>query len=491
MRMLIAITICLSASPAYADFIRPKVAGEPLIYGVEGGLAVAVHPAALDGRPQGGPRGLLRIGYQEQGRFHLINYIAIEPVVGTVMGLSELERGGDNKPGKRFWVGDDLTDGGIGLNGNTRGRIRSTPDGRVLTFVVHVELFVNGARPLVEISLFERQPQRVRLRVYSHKDGKSMARCALTATMGNQSRCRHLWLKSETRYAPSHYAGYTGTDFTETRPYDLDSLFRTKTGDVVAAISPDEFEPREVWPFPNNFWHHDGRWMAQFWLKPKGSFDDFLQCRVNGRRTYWAGKQPIPGGLSFENFEFREPFQDGREYWFGYTTQSPAKEFGFPYDAAPTAVRRNIPQGECQALTMAGPLINGSFADGLTGWQREGDDCFTTRIADGKPFATSQWRAGQGRIYQCWKVPKDADTLAFTLSGVADAASCNVALWNGQTLVRRMTAAEGREHFRVRWDLAGVRGKTVTLELVDRIRAADRSLSVSGFELTKPVNRDR
>lgn len=486
MRMLFALVFGLFASPAFADFIRPKAAGDPLAYGVEGGIVVAVHPAALDGRPQGGPRGLLRIGYHDRRQFHLINYIAVEPVVGTEMGLSELELGGDNKPGKRFWVGDDLGDGAIGLNGNTLGRISRTAEGRVLTFVVHVEIFVNGARPIVEIRLFEQNPHRVRFRVYSQKDGKPMARCVLSATMGNQSRCRHLWLKSQAVHSPKLYSGYTGTDFTEKQPYGLDSLFRTKTDDVVAAITPDEFEPREVWPFPNNTWHHDGQWMAQYWLKPKGTFDDSLQCRVNGRRTYWAGKQSIPGGISFENFEFREPFQDGREYWFGYTTRSPATEFGFPYNAAPMAAPKRIVPDSERHLAEQAKLIGRSFTnitilDGLNGWKREGDDCFHVENCDGKPFVTSKGRKGKGRIYQCF-VPKDANELAFMLAGKADADTCYVALWKGETLLRKMTAANNGSPFRIRWDLP-LDGQ-MTLEVVDRNEGEDGFLAVTGFELT-------
>jgi hypothetical protein len=487
MRLLFTFAFCLTASPALAEFIRPEKAGDPLIYGVEGGIAVALHPASLDGRAQGGPRGLLRIGYHDRRQFHLINYIAVEPVVGTVLGLSELELGGDNKPGKRFWVGDDLTDGAIGLNGNTLGRIDRTAEGRVLTFVVHVEIFLNGARPIVEVRLFEQQPQRIRLRVYSQKDGKPMARCVLTATMGNQSRCRHLWLKSEAIFAPKLYGGYKGTDFTEKQLYGLDSLFRTKSGDVVAAITPDEFEPREVWPFPNNIWHHDGRWMAQYWLKPKGTFDDSLQCRVNGRRTYWAGKHPIPGGISYENFEFREPFQDGREYWFGYTTRSPATEFGFPYDAAPMAApKRTISDSEKQHAEQA-KLIGRTFTnitikDGINGWNRDGDDCFHVENRDGKPVVTSNGRKGKGRIYQSF-AQKGARELAFTLAGKADADSCYVALWNGEKLVRKMTAANNELPFRVRWDIEFA-GDLLTLEMLDKNDGEEGFLAVSEFELT-------
>ena len=177
---------------AFAEFVRPEKPGDPLIYGVRDGIFVALHPSGLDGRPEGGPRGLIRVGYEEDGRHYLINYIAVEPTVGSVPGFSELEKGGDGRPGKRFWVGDGLTDGGVGATGNVRGSVERTPAGGVLSLVVYVEPYANGARPVVEISLFEDAPDRVRLRTFSGPDGKPMRRCVLTATMGNQSRCR--WL---------------------------------------------------------------------------------------------------------------------------------------------------------------------------------------------------------------------------------------------------------------------------------------------------------
>src|SRR6187200_914404 len=147
--------------------------------------------------------------------------------------------------------------------------------------------------------------------------------------------------------------------------------------------------------------------MAQYWFKPKGTFNDSLQCRVNGRRTYWAGKQPIPGGISYENFEFREPYQDGREYWFGYTTQNPTKEFGFPYDATPMAASKRIISDSEKRQAEQAKLIGRSFTkvtiqDGLNEWKHDGDDCFHVENRDGKPFVTSKGRKGKGRVYQCF-----------------------------------------------------------------------------------------
>ena len=211
------------------------------------------------------------------------------------------------------------------------GTIRETPRGCVLRFFVHVERFKNDAEPIVEVSLFERWPKRVRFRTFSAEGGKSMQQCALTSTMGNQLRCRHLWLRSGTVFAPELYSDYRGDAFAEEKSYDLSRLHRTREGDIIVVISPDEANPADVSPAPPGAWHYTGRWLAQFWLYKKGLHHDKLHCRVNGRRVYWSSKIPIPGGISFENFELREPYREGGEMWFGYTERSPHDVFEFPY----------------------------------------------------------------------------------------------------------------------------------------------------------------
>jgi hypothetical protein len=316
----LALLACLVlARAANAQFIVPPTSNDPPIYGIQNGIAIAFHPAALDSRPQGGPRGLIRIGYHEDNRFHLINYLAVEPLVGKVRGFSELEKSGDGKPGKRM----------------TLRSVQKSPQTRSLTLLVEVEAFANGAKPNLEIALFEDSPQRMRLRTFAAPESKTLNQCVLTATMGNQSRCRWLWIDPKPVFALTLYRNYAGNGFVEGDLYPLHQLHRTKSGDVVAAISPDEAEPSKGAPRAGEPWHHDGKWMAQYWLKPAGSFDESLQCRVNGRRVYWGGETPIPGGIAFENFELRETYRPGAEVWFGYTTRSPADAFGFDYDVAP------------------------------------------------------------------------------------------------------------------------------------------------------------
>jgi len=288
------------------------------------------------------------------------------------------------------------------------------------------------------------------------------------------------------------YAGYTGTGFVEKQTYGLADLWQTKEEDVVAAISPDEFEPREVWPLPTNAWHYNGKWMAHFWLKPKGSYDKSLQCRVNGRRVYWAATVPVPGGIAYENFEFREAFRPGQEVWFGYTTEPPAKTFGFGYDASPQAtVRRSVPKTEeavaAEAARTARELTNGAFTAGLDGWQAEGGAkafrTFTQATGTGLTTFGKDKEADTGRLYQCFKLASDATALRFSLHGGADVRATYVALWRRDQLYRRMAARNDNTPFRVSWDVAPLRGEVVTLEIVDKSTSPWGFIGVQGFAL--------
>jgi hypothetical protein len=230
--------------------------------------------------------------------------------------------------------------------------------------------------------------------------------------------------------------------------------------------------------------------MAQFWLKRPGQYNASLQCRVNGRRVYWGGSVPIPGGAAYENFEFQEDFIQGEEVWFGYTTASPAKLFGFPYDVAPGAiVRRKLSKQDAaieRDVAQTGrTLAYGDFAAGLEGWRLEGgarsfrtfgqgdNVCLTTFGAHGD--------ADTGRLWQCFRVPADAEDLRFTMHGGSDARKTYVTLWDGEKQWRWMTARNDNTPFQVRWDVSPLRGKVVTLEVVDESTKPWGFIGVQGF----------
>ena len=93
----------------------------------------------------------------------------------------------------------------------------------------------------------------------------------------------------------------------------------------MAALTTDEAEPRVPQPFPHDplVWRWRGERLTQYWRKGAGTFGPELQLRVNARRVYWMSRQPIPGGISFENVEWREQYRPGALSIFGLTRKSP------------------------------------------------------------------------------------------------------------------------------------------------------------------------
>lgn len=315
-----------SAEGPGARWVRSGLNTNSPVWGAPGGLQFALHPGGFT-EGQGGPRGLIRIGYPTllHGGVDLINFIAVEPVVKGRKGYSELERSAfDGKPGKYLWAGSSEKP----QNGAVRlapGKIRQLGGGvDELEVTVHVEQFENGAHVRLRLTQRSDAPNELRLAVEAEPDSAPMESCVLTATMGNKARTRLLFLKDGPVSSLKLYPDYRGKDFTAHRIFGLERLPRLPNGDVLAAVGTDEEEPASVHPFGRpGFWDYRGAKVMQYWRKPSVEVGPELACAVNGRFTYWLSEQPIPGGIAFENFELREPFRNGQSFIFGISRQWP------------------------------------------------------------------------------------------------------------------------------------------------------------------------
>ena len=69
------------------------------------------------------------------------------------------------------------------------------------------------------------------------------------------------------------------------------------------------------------------------------------------------------------------------------------------------------------------------------------------------------------------------------LHGGANIRATYVALWHRDRLYRRMTARNDNTPFRVRRDVAPLRGEVVTLEIVDKSTSPWGFIGVQGFAL--------
>ncbi len=323
-RPLLLVFLAQSLTAAAADWVRPSINTNQPVWGLRGGLLWALPPA---GFRSGEPRGLIRLGSPvlPDGGYDLINFIAIEPVVGGRRGFSELEQSQlDKAAGKRIWAAAQGRPTAMPPE-LFPGTIRKLPGGvEELEVPLWVEKFGNGAHVRLVVRQRSHRPDEIELSAFQEADSHPLEFCILTATMGNMARTRLLWLSDRALNSRELYSRHADTSFAPHRMFPLGQLHRTSEGDVLAAVTTDEEVPSAVLPFPGSrFWCYRGRKVTQFWRKPAGGFNEDLQVAVNARYTYWGSEKPIPGGVAFENFEMRERFHAGQRFIFGITRQTP------------------------------------------------------------------------------------------------------------------------------------------------------------------------
>ena len=307
-------------------WIQPDGEDKRPLWGIRGGIQVALWPASVEGPGTGGPRGLLRIGYPVLGggkTIGLINFIAVEPFVNGRRGFSELERSDtDGKPGRMFCTGESIQAGAA----PDPGTLCKVDGVERLKIRVRTERFTNGAQVIVDMELRADRPGELQLTTSSAPGSAPMDQCILTATMGNYSRLRLLWLRDMQVRAAKTWPEFTGTEFTSDAFFPADRLSRMPDGNLVVCATSNEKDPHAVLPDPAGpGWAYRGSFpLTQYWRKPKDASDlSALKVRVNGRRLYWATHNPIPGGLAYENFDLVQPFCEKQAFVFGLTRHSP------------------------------------------------------------------------------------------------------------------------------------------------------------------------
>jgi hypothetical protein len=228
------------------QWVRPGqgLSSEPL-WGLKENLAVGLWPAS-------GPRGLIRIyaPYLGQRYPRMVNFIAVEPVVNGVRGQSELEIGSESgQSGLTMWSSDTpISPGARETSAPSPGRIERRDGTEVLTFYVAMERFRNGARPYLQVLLRADRPHEVGFRVYAADGGAPMEACVLSATMGNYSRLRRLWLCDEVVDARKLWPTFDPDrlGFAPWRSWGRGRLLR-QGGDIIVAARSDEADPSQ-WP---------------------------------------------------------------------------------------------------------------------------------------------------------------------------------------------------------------------------------------------------
>jgi hypothetical protein len=261
----------------------------------------------------------------QTGRPEVLNFIAIEPVVigagsrNSRMGFSELEpsRLDPGKNGKRLWVGGQ--GGPAGFLETLPARPRPVEK---LSVRIDVEPFASGARVFVIASIYSDRPAELELAVYAQDDSAPIEELSVTATMGNYERLRYLWLKDRLIDSRVLYAGFTGNAFIDLENYTLDEMLRSEDGDALVFCTPNESDPRLNEAAPPG-WRYRLPRLIQYWRVAARHIEPDLRVKVNGRHVYWASRDPIPGGVAFENFEVRQRYRAGQAFVYGISKSEP------------------------------------------------------------------------------------------------------------------------------------------------------------------------
>lgn len=312
------------ASPEVGDkWVRPArgEAAQP-VWGHAEGIRIGLAPLP-------GPRGLLRVytPYLGHKEGKMMNFIAFEPIPeGTDgRGLSELERSRlDDKQGKRFWsANDSLSYEPLAEDFPASGTISTIKGEEALTVYIFSEPFESGAKVYVRLRFYENRPYEVELTTFARADSRKLKNFILTATMGNYARLRTLYLANATKHSAELWPDYTDSHFTPHANFPVKDFITDKNGKAYFIAAPDEKNPQDVVysDNTNDHWKYYGDLATQYWYVEKP--DPEIEGLVNGRFAYWSSKSPIPGGISYENFELKAPFENGAEYVFGITPVSP------------------------------------------------------------------------------------------------------------------------------------------------------------------------
>jgi hypothetical protein len=316
--------------PAATKWVRGEHNGMRPCWGIAGGLLFGIHPG--DEKGDNEPRGLIRIysPVLPGGKYDLVNFIAIEPIVTGRRGFSEMERSRlDGVPGKRIWTAADSA-APRDIIKIEPGKITRLPNGvEQLQLTLRCEKFDNGAHVYLVVRQRSDLPDEIELTVHTEPGGKPAEYVVLSATMGNKARARLLWLADGSKSARQLFPDFSDDGFTGDALFGFRQLHRTPAGDVLVAITTDEANPAAAKLPHMDDWYYGGQKVTQYWRKPKDTYRNDLQAVVNARRYYWRSQLPIPGGPAFENFEVRQPFHDGQRVCFGVTQKTPG-ELGLP-----------------------------------------------------------------------------------------------------------------------------------------------------------------
>ncbi len=315
-------------------FFGPRGDHDESVWGIRNGIFVGLYPGAVgydDRGGAGGPRGLIRIGYEEEGKLYFINFLAVSPVARNGQrGMSELDDSPtDHRPGiimkaypPAFHENINAWQRRLPPPLPECAEVRRAPDGvRELQFVIRYERFPNGAIAYLLVTIREDRPHEVVMQPYEEPGSAPLISYFISGTWGNLTRLRDVYLRGRIANAKALWPHYRGREFAPPVLFSLEEIPRNRAGDLVFAARPDETQPWDVPGYP------EPQRLTQYYRKPARTFSAEIKGLVNGRLYFWKSYAPVHGGIAFENVGLVDEFQPGSPLIFGYDAGDPEHLF--------------------------------------------------------------------------------------------------------------------------------------------------------------------
>ncbi|MHC1605311.1 MAG: hypothetical protein ACXQTP_05015 [Candidatus Methanofastidiosia archaeon] len=310
-------------------------------WGIKNGIIISTWPADLGGIGGGGPKGLFRIHKHGSKGLGWVNFISVDPITDLGNGWSE----GESilfvpNPYERQNNPEQIITTKLPSDYNNIATITCPEPGvEQLNILFGIQEFNNKAKVYLTVHIRDDRPEEIEFRIFKHDNTTKIEMVRLSSTAGNFNHLRLLWLKDNVVDSKELYKEYQkqmtpkpGTKFSwknsimlfgPVTTFEYDTLQKDSQGNLIVAITRNLDDVEDYW---NEYFTRYK--LTQYFKKYRGYYTEKSFVSVNARYVFWHTLTPIPGGISYENFELNEPFHQGQRLWFGATEKTP-EELGW------------------------------------------------------------------------------------------------------------------------------------------------------------------
>ncbi len=313
-----------------SKWLMPEDFNNQPAWGINNGIIISTWPGDLGGIGGGGPKGLFRIYKHGDKGLGWMNFLSLEPTTqNSLPGFSELESilfvpnpyANLNNP-------NSIIDNKLPASYDNLATITNENGIEQLNLLFGIEnSFANNGHIYTTAHIRKDKPDEIEFRFYTHDDTAPIKKIRLSSTAGNFNHMKLLYLANEIIDSRNLYEGYQETgkrDFAPWTTFEFNKLKKLSDNSIIVATTRSADDPGEFW---NDFFTRYE--LTQYFRKYPGSYDGNEFSAVNAKYVFWHTGKPIPGGVSYENFELNDPiFEQGQQIWFGATDKTP-QELGF------------------------------------------------------------------------------------------------------------------------------------------------------------------